>query len=156
MSRTARFRYALEPIRLTRQWALDALLRELGERNAACLKAQQALSRLREQLAAASAEWCGLSDSSGHLSVDRFRMLSAYMRDQEQQITAANELLADLLAQRDALIDKVVLSQRAVEAVEEHRDEMRTEFIKLRMSGEFKIADDQWNTLQARIAAHES
>jgi hypothetical protein len=31
----ARFRYALEPVALQRQWALDALLRELDTLNAA-------------------------------------------------------------------------------------------------------------------------
>ena len=155
MSRNGRFRYALEPILLTRQWDLDALLRTLGELNADCATAQQAADRLRQQLAGASAEWHGLSGHSGHLSVDRFQLLASYMRDQEAQIVVADQALALLLEQRDGLIDKVVLSQRAVEAAEEHREQMRAQFVKLRMSGEFKIADDQWNTLQARITAHE-
>ena len=141
---------------LTRQWDLDALLRQLGDMNAECASAQQALELLCAQLAAAAAEWNGLSGHSGHLSVDRFQLLAGYMRDQDLQIKQARAALDVLLAEREALIDQVVLSQRAVEAVEEHRDGMRAQFVKLRMSGEFKIADDQWNTLQARIGQHES
>lgn len=156
MSRGAQFRYALEPLLLTRQWDLDDLLRQLGERNAECASAQSALELLCAHLAAAAAQWHGLSGHSGHLSVDRFTLLARYMRDQERQIRQSRAALEILLAERSTLIDQVVLSQRAVEAVEEHRDASRAQFIKLRMSGEFKLADDQWNILQSRIGQHES
>jgi hypothetical protein len=52
------------------------------------------------------------------------------------------------------VIAQVVSAQRALEAVERHRDEMKQEYVQKRVSADFKVADDQWNTLQTGAASN--
>lgn len=156
MSQGARFRYPLNPVLLTRQWELDALLVELGEQNAALARQESVLGHLQQQLGAASADFKALSDSAASLPVQRFAILSRYMGDLAQQIRHEQAELARLGEVRDELAARVLSSQRGVEAIEQHRDEMESKFNQQRLSGEFKIADDQWSTLQAGMATHGS
>ncbi len=146
-----RFEYALEPVLLTKQWDLDALLIELGALNEQVAQHQAALERLREQQAKADGQWRALSASSAAMSVEQFELVRRYAHDLALQATKAQETLATSERERDATIERVVLSQRSVEVFEEHREHMKERFTQLRLSGEFKLADDQWNTLQARI-----
>lgn len=148
----ARFRYALQPLLLTRQWDLEALLRELAGQNEAVARQEAALAALRARSALAADEWSALSQASGHLSVDRFSMLAAYLNDLAGLVRASALVLDQLNAERDLLIERVAAAQRAIEAIEEHRDAMQAKFVQLRASGDYKLADDQWNTLQTGSA----
>ena len=148
MSQGARFRYPLAPILLTRQWELDARLLELGEHNAALARQQGRAAHLQVQLAGAGADFQALAGSGANLSVQQFVLLSRYIGDLTLRLRAEEAEVARLAALRDALAERVVASQRGVEAVEKHRDEMKSKFVQHRLSGDFKIADDQWNTLQ--------
>ena len=151
-----RFRYPLAPILLTRQWELDALLLELAEHNAAVAQQQGRLAHFEGQLAAAGADFKALTACDTGLPVQRFTILSRYIGDVSLQIRREQGELERLGALRDALAERVVAAQRGVEAVEKHRDEMETKFIQQRLSGDFKIADDQWSTLQAGMTSHAS
>lgn len=151
-----RFRYPLAPILLTRQWELDALLLELAEHNAAVAQQQGRLVHFEGQLAAAGADFRALTQCDTGLPVQRFTILSRYIGDVSLQIRHEQAELERLGALRDALAERVVAAQRGVEAVEKHRDEMETKFIQQRLSGDFKIADDQWSTLQAGMTSHAS
>jgi flagellar biosynthesis chaperone FliJ len=151
-----RFRYPLAPILLTRQWELDALLLELAEHNAAVAQQQGRLAHIEGQLAAAGADFRALTQCDTGLPVQRFTILSRYIGDVSLQIRHEQGELERLGALRDALAERVVAAQRGVEAVEKHRDEMETKFIQQRLSGDFKIADDQWSTLQAGMTSHAS
>lgn len=151
-----RFRYPLAPILLTRQWELDALLLELAEHNAAVAQQQGRLAHFEGQLAAAGADFRALTQCDTGLPVQRFTILSRYIGDVSLQIRHEQAELERLGALRDALAERVVAAQRGVEAVEKHRDEMETKFIQQRLSGDFKIADDQWSTLQAGMTSHAS
>lgn len=154
MSRNLRFRYALEPVLLTRQWDLDALMLSLGEQNAA-ITAQAALEAgIEERIAAASLAWDASMTGGLMQSVDQFALVTRYMGDLTRQARELAEHMAELVQHRDALIDEVVMAKRGVEAAEQHRDEMRALFVQQRLSGDFKIADDQWNTLQSGVAAN--
>jgi hypothetical protein len=156
MSRNARFRYPLEPILLTRQWELDGLLVELGEHNAAVAGQAARVGGLQADLAAAGAEFGALAGSGVSLSVQRFLIVSRYVGDVTLRLRAEQAELERLEALRDALAERVVASQRGVEAVEKHRDEMKDKFVQQRLSGDFKVADDQWSTLQAGMTSHAS
>ncbi|ATQ74324.1 hypothetical protein CR152_07235 [Massilia violaceinigra] len=145
----ARFRYALEPILLTRRWDHDALLGELAERNVAIRQQQEAIGALQAQSEQLALEWAGVCASGQALPVERFARTTRYLSQLAGQVRAEQAALAQLQAGRDELVDRVMASQRAIEAVEEHRDEMKAKFVQLRLSGDFKIADDQWNTLHA-------
>lgn len=144
----ARFRYALEPIALQRQWALDALLRELSDCNAVLAQRQSECDAVLAQVALAGHEWRALGGAGVPVGVERFALLSRYLADRRRQARTMEEAIAMLKRERDQMIDKIANARRAVDAVEEHRDDMRREFIKGRLSGEFKDADDQWNVLQ--------
>lgn len=150
MSR-ARFRYQLEPIRLTRQWALDALRAELAEQNAAIVRQQESIDAVQQESEALAREWSGLAAAGQAVSVERFARTTRYLSELARRVREQEAELQRLNTTRDELIEKVVMSQREVEAVEQHRDEMKQRFVQLRLSGDFKVADDQWNTLQAGI-----
>ena len=156
MSRNARFRYPLQPILLTRQWELDALLVELGEHNAAVAAQAARVGGLQADLAAAGAEFGALAGSGVTLSVQRFLIVSRYVGDVTLRLQGEQAELTRLEALRDALAERVVASRRGVDAGETHRDEMKDKFVQQRLSGDFKVADDQWSTLQAGMRSHAS
>jgi len=153
MSR-ARFRYALEPVLLTRQWALDALLLTLGEHNAA-VAAQAALqAETQARYEAAASDWRALAAAQQAQSVQTFVMNGRYLAELARQLREQAAQMDALSAARDEVIAQVVSAQRALEAVEQHRDETRRQYIQERVSSDFKLADDQWNTLQTGAASH--
>jgi hypothetical protein len=156
MSKNARFRYPLEPILLTRQWELDGLLVELGEHNAALAAQASRVGELQAALAAAGAEFGALTGAGASLPVQRFLIVSRYIGDITLRLRSEQVELERLAALRDALAERVMASQRGVEAVEKHRDEMKSKFVQQRLSGDFKLADDQWSTLQAGMTNHAS
>lgn len=143
-----RFRYALAPLRQTRQWDLDALLRDLGELNAAIAAGEAKLAGLRGAMVEASAGWQRRCAGTAVIAVADFITLNRYAGDLAAQARAAELELAELGAQQDALAAQVAMAQRGLEAVDDHRDLMRAQFVQARLSNEFKDADDQWNTLK--------
>lgn len=154
MSSSGRFRYALEPVLLRRQWDLDALLLDLSQVNTALSRRQDALEKLNEDGRQAAEDWKRQS-ASGLIDVGCFARVTHYMQDLAARRAATENEIVEIERQRDALIDHVVEAQRGVEAVELHRDEMKAEFIKQRQSHDFKFADDHWSTLQTRMENHD-
>jgi hypothetical protein len=144
----ARFRYALEPVALQRQWALDALLRELDTLNAALAQRRAEHAAVLGQQQAAGQEWRALGSGGQTVQVDRFALLSRYLADRRRQAAETAQAVAALEHKHDGMIEQIALAQRAVDAVEEHRGQMRKEFVRARLSGEFKSADDQWSVMQ--------
>lgn len=149
MSGKLRFRYALQPVLLTRQWDLDALMLELGEQNAAVAAQARLESAVQALAVAADAAWHERNALGQMQSVDQFMRAARYKDDLGRQARELAAHSAELAAARDELIGRVVAAQRAVEAAEQHRDTMLARFVQQRLSGDFKIADDQWNTLQS-------
>ncbi len=154
MSRGQRFRYALEPVLLTRQWDLDALRQELGAQHALISAQQQLVERLQALQATANAQWQTMAANDEGQSVEAFVLANRYMADLARQGRELDAHMEELVNLREALIAQLVLAQRAVEAAEQHRDEMEMQFIQQRLSGEFKQADDLWNTLQAGVTGN--
>jgi hypothetical protein len=149
----ARFRYALEPVALQRRWALDALLRDLGACNAELARRRGECDAVLGELALAGREWKALGGDGRTVQVDRFALLARYMADRRRQAQEMEQFIAALQQQREMLIAQVAQGQRAVDAVDEHRGQMRKQFIRDRLSGDFKLADDQWSVMQtARIS----
>ncbi len=153
---TRRFRYALEPVLMTRQWDLNNLLVELGEKNEELAEEQNKLVNLQENVNTAYQDWRKLEGRQQGLSVEQLTMYSRFVADLLAQVAVMQSTIAELTTQRDELIDKVVAAQKAVEAFEQHRDEMKEKFMQLRLSGDFKIADDQWNTILAGVEANDT
>ncbi len=151
----ARFRYALEPVLLTRRWALEALLHSLAEHNAqlADLMAQEEALKLNYR--AAIACWQALTAVDEAQPGQQFGLTVRYLGELALQLRTLAGRMADLAAARDELAVRVVSAQRAVEAAEKHRGAMKDHFIRQRLSADFKLADDQWNTLQTGAASHD-
>lgn len=152
----SRFRYALEPVLLTRTWQLDALMLELGEQNAAIAAQALVQADIQGRIARARAAWGEQTAGARYQSVDQFLLVTRYMGDLARQARDAASRMNELAAQRDGTIERVVLAKRGVEAAEAHRDAMRARFVQQRLSGDFKLADDQWNTIQAGAIIHDS
>ena len=154
MSRNARFRYALEPVLLTRQWDLDSLRMELNRVNNDLSMRNEELALVLGDIETTANEWREQSRGAQRLGIDKFIVVTHYMSDLARQRLAKENLISELEEERDLLMERVAASQRGVEAVEDHRDKMKTAFVQLRASGDFKIADDQWSTLQVRAGMH--
>lgn len=148
MAGNRHFRYALEPMLLTRQWELDRLRTELGELNAAWTAQDGVVRTLLARQQASMAQWGGLGDSAQPLFVDRFVMLQRYIDDCARQARLEQQALDALAQRRDALTDALGLAQLALEAVQEHREKMQAQFMQARLSLDFKAADDQWGMAQ--------
>jgi hypothetical protein len=144
----ARFHYALEPLLLTRRWALDALLLTLAECNAAIAAQAARQAATRASLDDAAAQWRTVAATEQVHSVQTFALNARYLADLGRQLHDQAAALAALDAERDAAIAQVMDGQRALEAVERHRDSMRQQHMQKRASADFKVADDQWNTRQ--------
>jgi hypothetical protein len=153
MSRS-RFRYPLQPVLLTRQWALDALMLTLGEHNAAIAVQAALQAATRDSYEAAADQWRAVAAAQQAQSVQTFAMNGRYLADLARQLREQAAHTAELSAARDEVIAQVVNAQRALEAVERHRDDMKQEYIQKRVSADLKVADDQWNTLQTGAASH--
>lgn len=149
MTRGKNFQYALQPVLLTRQWALDDLLLELKEAKQQLQEAVDACRELGERMQQAGQEWMVQSDKAAGLNVELMRVLRSYIQDLSTQLLARENERADLQQQVDALVDRVVEAQRGIDAVEEHKGKMKKAFEQLRASDAFKISDDQWSSLQA-------
>jgi hypothetical protein len=155
MSRAARFHYALEPVLLTRQWDLDALMLELAEQNAAIARQTALQDAVQASQTSAAQAWEEASSGGKAQTVDAFVIHSRYAADLARQAREHATRMDELVLRRDALIADVVQAKRGVEAAEQHRDEMKAQFVRQRLSGDFKVADDQWNTLQSGAATHD-
>lgn len=151
-----RFRYALEPVLLSRQWELDGLKLELGEHNARLSSLQHELQRIEHEAAQVGQAWRARDAAGASFSVDGFGTVMAYLG----QLAGAGKLKAEAVAAaaaaRDSLIDQVVLAQHGVEAVEQHRDETRAAFIMGQTSAQFKAADEHWSTLHPGLEEEQA
>lgn len=151
-----RFRYALEPVRLSREWALDALRLALGESQAVLAEHEMALQQAQQRSAAAVAAWGGLAGAGRTLAADQLLLAQRYLADCRQQQRTAEAALAAQQDKHEELVAQVLAAQRALDAVEEHRQQAWNAFRKARQSLEFKDADAHWGILQAGIGRHDS
>lgn len=156
MSRNGRFQYALNPVLLTRQWTLDALLLDLDRINGDLAACQKTLVKLRRDRQTAGSEWRRQVGAAHGLTVARFALVTQYLGELARQCLIEEKTVGELEQERVHLIDRVAAAKRAVEAVERHRDDERAQFQRAQMSGEFKHADDQWSTLQAHAINHDN
>ena len=154
MSSKLRFHYPLEPVLLTRQWDLDALLLELGHANQSLAMLRAELQKLGEHSDAVVTQWKLQSEKPDGMSIDRFATVTRYMQDITTRFEAQQKLITQREQKRDALVEKVVIARKKVDAVEQHRDELRGEFFKSQLSGQFKTLDDHWSLLQQRKEKH--
>jgi hypothetical protein len=149
-----RFRYALQPVALQRQWAVDDVQRELASANAALTPLRAACDALHAQVAHGELQWRDLGDGARLVSVDQFALVSRYLADRRARLMTARRELEQQQRECARLVEQLVAAKRGLDAVEEHKARMWTRFVQLRMSGEFKVADEQWNVLQAGMAEH--
>jgi flagellar biosynthesis chaperone FliJ len=148
------FRYALEPIVLQRQWAIDEARRALADCNAALAERRAACELLQQQVKQAELQWQALGAGQRVLSVDQFVLVSRYLAERRGHLRQAQQAEQRQQEQCDQVVEQLLAARRQLDAVEEHKDGMWKQFVQQRLSEEFKVADDQWNVLQAGIAEH--
>lgn len=156
MGNNRRFQYALQPMLLTRQWELDRLRSELGEVNTAWDAQDASVKALLQRQQTSMLDWSGLEGAAGPLSVDRFVMLARHIDDCGLQARRAQEVLDVLTQRRDELTDHLHLAQRALDAVQEHREKMQLRFLQEGISIDFKASDDQWGMSRVTGAAYDN
>lgn len=148
-----RFEYALQPVLLTRQWALDAALLELQDMNQKVQEAREVADKLREEIKAVSAAWAAESEQG--LRADRYALVTRYLADLSVRLAEQDKVVQELEEERLQLVDKVAQAKRSVEAAEKHRDEEEAKFKRERARVEFAQADDQWSLSQSGQAGGE-
>lgn len=156
MMASKRFRYPLEPVFLTRQWARDALVADLSRINASisALRADQAtLSREAGETATA---WNKRSCARNDFSPDAYAVVTAYIRDRARQIAARQCTLDALDRDATAVAEKLAAASKALEAVEKHRERARQELDKASARADCKLADEQWSARPSCKDQHEA
>ena len=148
MSSNSRFRYALQPVLLTRQWELDALLQDLADINNRLAGCRQAVAQLTQQMQDVSSAWQAENAQGASLTPDRFALVTRYLGDLAAQRQQREQQLTAIEQQREEMIDRVAKARRALDAAEEHRDAELVKFNREQASGQFKDADDQWSNAQ--------
>lgn len=150
MSGVARFLYPLEPVRLSQQWAHDALLSELAEHNNKVTAQEAVIAQHKAEMATAGEHFDALTAGVGgkhlDLHLDRLSRLARYGSDLSRRLHEALTLLAGLEEERDASRDQAMQSRRRLDALDKHRDKLGAEFLQARLAAQFKAADDQWNS----------
>ena len=144
----ARFRYALEPVLLMRQWDRDALLAELGKANGTVAEQAVKLTALKKEMAVAADDWKRNAAASDGVTIERLRIMNVYIQDLAARYEEAKRQHAYLEQVRDELAERLVQSQKAVEAVESHKEDMHVAFRKVQASAAIKESDDHWSMLQ--------
>ena len=147
MGNSARFQYTLEPVLLQRQWDLDALKLDLGKINELLRRTAGERDELRHKSRQAAEDRRAASAASQGISVGSLTTALSYLSDLSNQIAGKERELNALEIQREALIDQLAVAQKSMEAMENHREEMRALFRKTMASIEYKSADDHWSTL---------
>lgn len=150
-----RFRYALEPILLMRQWDVQAALSALGEHNARQRQHQQHVDHLQSLEEQAVAERTTLLTPGATLSIAQIARGTRYHTDLRTQIVAASARTKQLDREREELVARLTRFQLEVEGYEEHRRDMHERFERDQTSTDMKQADDQWNMLSARSEGDE-
>lgn len=149
-----RFRYALEPVLLTRRWTADSLRLLLAECNARVAAHALVEAEAMARYETASSAWHAIAFSGEVQAMQRFGLNLRYLGELARQLKEHAGLAAELLSDREDAIAQLVSAQRAVEAAEQHRDGMKKQFIQRRAGAEFKLADDQWNTRPSGDPSH--
>jgi hypothetical protein len=149
------FVYPLAPLLTTRRWELDARRAELGEVTARLAAQEAQADMLRAARLAGDAAWHAACGAGQTVDVSLFARLHAYGADLGGQLKACEARIVALEDERGALVGQLRLAQRALEAVEEHREKALAGHAQASMRRDFTAADDQWNSLQGRSAGNE-
>lgn len=148
MSSRRGFAYQLEPVLATRRWALDAYRAQLGELTRQIVDQQLKMDQLQQSRESLSAVARSSGTAGAHTGADAFVRMHAYGAALAARLEECGAGLTRLERQHADLVDQVHKAQRALEAVEEHRDGALAKHVQAGMSKEFARADDQWNSLQ--------
>lgn len=143
MSEARGFRYALQPVLLTRRWHVEQLQRDLAALNADLGAAAAACEHWRAQVASGRRDWEALAGATQ--DVQAYLRCSAYLAWLATQSAAAEADLAALAVRRDDAIDAVRAAQRALDAVEQHRQQVQRQFVRNRLNIQYRATDDLWS-----------
>lgn len=149
MTRKSKFIYPLEPILLSRQWDLDALLTELGDVNAALLRLKKEITAIQADIDLLASDWDELTRTAMHMPLERYEVMTRYLGHLGRQRGLKEKAALELERARDQLIEHVLMARHKLDAIGEHRDDALASFLKDSLKEEYKDADERWAGIQA-------
>lgn len=143
-----RFEYALEPLRRQRQWQMDALYARLARIQRAVREADGELGALREahdaQCRRAAEIFAERLDPSSQPRILQWLARSRL------RTRAAEEVLAELEAERVRVGAACVQQQNKVDAMERHRDDCMSAYVQEEHGREAAEVDRDWLAREVR------
>lgn len=154
MSRGPRFDYPLQPVLLTRQWQLDALMQDLSAKLAQLQQAEQEASRLTQEMAQVNtAEHLAAGEI---LQPDRLARVNRYLMQLGHLLQSQQQQVASLQQEHQALQEQVAAARRSLDAAEQHRDDEKEKFTREQLGAQFREQDDGWNNRRANGTSEEN
>ncbi len=144
MSRAARFDYPLQPVLLTRQWELDALMQDLVTKLAQLQEAEQAAQKVQQEMQAVNT--AAQLEAGQSLQPDRLARVNRYLMQLGNLLQTQQKQVQSLRTEHEKLQEQVALARRALDASEQHRDEEQAKFRREQQSAQFRDQDDGWNS----------
>jgi flagellar export protein FliJ len=143
-----KFRYTLEPILQTRTWDRDALLSDLGKINETVTTQCRTLAHLEQEITAVASHCKDNMSSADRFGIERLRIATTYLGDLTGRRAEEKNKLFRLEEERDRVAEQLTRSQKALDAVESHKDETRLVFRNAQAAQGIKELDDHWAMLQ--------
>lgn len=141
---TKRFRYALAPILLTREWRRDDLMRQVAAAERAATKAQIALVAARTDTEAAMAAWsasCSPGQALMPALLQHHAHHAATRRAKQEQVEQDWHRLDQAYR---TLQGELRQALHGVDALERHRDTAGQEYFQAALKVEYRASDEQW------------
>jgi predicted nucleic acid-binding Zn-ribbon protein len=149
---TRRFKYALEPVRLQRDWSLLASRLQLAERNDALARQEREVVKLHQQAEAVRQEWRACAEPARTLRLETMAAYAAYLAQLERTLGEARDALTALEREREHAAAQVAQAARELDAVERHKADQRAAFGAGLNQAQMRDADDHWSILRTRSA----
>jgi flagellar export protein FliJ len=154
MSRAARFDYPLQPVLLTRQWQLDALMQDLSAKLGQLQEAEQEVARISTEMAQVNA--AAQLEAGQILQPDRLARVNRYLMQLGNLLQNQRQQVQSLQQEHGQLQQQVAEARRALDAAEQHRDEEQAKFTREQLSSQFREQDDGWSNRGARVSYEEN
>lgn len=141
---TKRFRYALAPVLLTREWRRDDLMRQVTAAERAATNAQAALVAARADTDAAMAAWsasCLPGQTLTPALLQRHAYHAATRRAMQEQLEREWYRLDQAYR---ALQGQLRQALHGVDALERHRDTAGRDYFQAALKAEYRASDEQW------------
>lgn len=149
MSAGKAFRYEMEPVLLARKWELDDLVAEWKKADYELEKVRQEAAGIQEGMKGIQTEWAKRHAGLAYIDVGSMQVMQKYLRDLSDRHARKRQEIEKLEKECDAWKEKIALSKKSVEILEDDKVKMKKIFLKSFDDMQLKQLDDQWNVLRS-------